>query len=150
MLDDTIRLQIRSDVPIGAHLSGGIDSSLVCSLAARRVSKLQTFSARFTEGKAFDESPYARLVAQRLQTEHHELVPNAERLTDVLPRLLYQLDEPVEAAAIFGKYHVASEVSQAVKVVLTGHGGDEIFGGYDWYIKNLFTAACFRSPWSIG
>lgn len=150
LLRDSIRLQIRSDVPIGAHLSGGMDSSLVCSLAAQQVPKLLTFSARFSEGEAFDESRYARLVAQRIGSEHHEISPAGERLNELLPKIIYHLDEPVEAPAIFGKYHVAKTVGAHVKVALTGHGGDELFGGYDWYIKNLFTAASFGGGCELG
>lgn len=150
LLRDSMRLQIRSDVPIGAHLSGGMDSSLVCSLAAQQVPKLLTFSARFSEGEAFDESRYARLVAQRIGSQHHEINPQGEQLNELLPKIIYQLDEPVEAAAVFGKYHVAKSVGSQVKVALTGHGGDELFGGYDWYIKNLFTAASFGCADALG
>lgn len=143
LLNDSIRLQIRSDVPVGAHLSGGIDSSTVCCLAARHIPHLLTFTARFPEGGFFDEAPFARLVAEEISADYREIVPCAEQLTHTLPRILHHLDEPVEGAAIVGKYHIAKLVSQSVKVVLTGHGVDELFGGYDWYIKNLFTAGCF-------
>ncbi len=143
LLDDAIRLQVRSDVPVGAHLSGGIDSSTVSCLAAKRIPKLLTFTARFREGGFFDETPYARLVAKRIGSDYREIVPERTQLAELLPRILYHLDEPVEAASIFGKYYVAQKVSQSVKVVLGGQGGDELFGGYDWYVKNLFTAAVF-------
>jgi asparagine synthase (glutamine-hydrolysing) len=143
LLDDAIRLQLRSDVPVGAHLSGGIDSSAVCCLAARHLPKLLTFTARFAEGPSFDETPYARLVVRRIGAEHREVIPQSTDLMALLPKILYHLDEPVEAASIFGKFHVAEIVGRSVKVVLGGQGGDELFGGYDWYVKNLFTAASF-------
>lgn len=143
LLDDAVRLQLRSDVPLGAHLSGGIDSSLVCCLAARHVPQLQTFTARFVEGGIYDESAWARQVAEAIRAEHHEIVPAGDDVRDVLPRILYHLDHPIEGAAVFGKFHVAEMVSRHVKVVLGGQGGDELFGGYDWYVKTLFTAACF-------
>ena len=150
LLHDSLRLQVRSDVPIGAHLSGGIDSSTVCCLAAAHVPRLLTFTARFGEGGFFDETPYARAVARHIGSDHHEIVPKRSDLADLLPKILYHLDEPVEAASIFGKYHVAEIVSRSVKVVLGGQGGDELFGGYDWYVKNLFTATSFGSRGALG
>jgi asparagine synthase (glutamine-hydrolysing) len=146
LLEDSIRMQIRSDVPIGAHLSGGIDSSAVCCLAAKHVPSLLTFTAKFSEGGFFDETPYARLVAGHIHSDYREIVPKSAHLTELLPKIIYHLDEPIEAASVFGKYHVAETVSQSVKVVLGGQGGDELFGGYDWYIKDLFTALSFGSP----
>jgi asparagine synthase (glutamine-hydrolysing) len=150
LLDDAVRIQLRSDVPVGAHLSGGIDSSTVCCLAARRVERLQTFTARFAEGGFFDESAYARLVSQAIASDHHEIVPSAGDVRELLPRIVYHLDQPVEGAAVFGKFHVAEIVGAHVKVVLGGQGGDELFGGYDWYVKALFTAACYGGGGVLG
>jgi asparagine synthase (glutamine-hydrolysing) len=150
LLRDSVRLQLRSDVPIGAHLSGGIDSSIVCTLAAGGVDRLRTFNARFAEGGLFDESPYARLVADAIHSEHHEIVPSGGDIRELLPKVIYHLDEPTEGSAVFGKYHVAQIVASNVKVVLGGQGGDELFGGYDWYVKALFTAACYGSSIDLG
>ncbi len=143
LIDDSIRLQIRSDVPIGAHLSGGIDSSTVCCYASKHLSELYTFTAKFGEGGFYDESAYARLISEHIGSKSHEIVPSGMKLNELLPKIIYHLDEPVEAASVFGKYHVAEIVSQSVKVVLGGQGGDELFGGYDWYLKNMFTASFF-------
>ena len=150
LLHDSIRMQIRSDVPVGAHLSGGIDSSTVTCLAAARLPRITTFTARFSEGGFFDETPYARLVAERVGADYREIVPRRTDLADLLPRILYHLDEPVESASVFGKFHVAEIVSQSVKVVLGGQGGDELFGGYDWYVKNAFTALCYGAGTTLG
>jgi len=150
LLDDALRIQLRSDVPIGAHLSGGIDSSAVCCFAARGLGQLQTFTARFAEGGFFDESRYARLVAAHIGADHHEVVPTEGDVRDLLPRIIYHLDEPVEGPAVVGKFHVAQIVGSHVKVVLGGQGGDELFGGYDWYVKALFTAFCFGSQNALG
>ena len=150
LLHDSLRLQVRSDVPIGGHLSGGIDSSTVCCLAARYVPRLLTFTARFQEGGFFDETPYARHVAEHIGSDYREIVPSRTNLVELLPKILYHLDEPIEAASVFGKYHVAEIVSRSVKVVLGGQGGDELFGGYDWYVKNLFTAASFGAGGELG
>lgn len=143
LLDDSLRMQIRSDVPIGAHLSGGIDSSAVTCLAAKRVPRLTTFTAKFAEGGFFDETSYARLVAEHVDADYREITPQADDIVDLLPKIIYHLDEPVEAASVFGKYHVAEIVSESVKVVLGGQGGDELFGGYDWYVKSAATALMF-------
>ncbi len=143
LLDDAVRIQLRSDVPVGAHLSGGIDSSTVCCLAARHNPHLNTFTARFAEGGFFDESEYARLVADRINSNHREIVPSGGDVRELLPRIIYHLDEPVEGTAVFGKFHVAQLVGDHVKVVLGGQGGDELFGGYDWYVKSLFVAAFY-------
>src|SRR5207249_2165287 len=107
------------------------------------VGRLRTFTARFSEGGFFDESPYARLMAQTIASDHREIVPSRCDVAELLPRIIYHLDEPVEGAAVFGKFHVAQIVGGQVKVVLGGQGGDELFGGYDWYVKALFTAACY-------
>jgi asparagine synthase (glutamine-hydrolysing) len=150
LLDEAVRLQLRSDVPVGAHLSGGLDSSTICCLAARHTPRLQTFTARFPERGAFDEAPYARIVAEAIGAEHHEIVPSRHDLAELLPRLVYHLDQPVEGPAVFGKLHVAEMVGSRVKVVLGGQGGDELFGGYDWYVKALFTATCFGGHDALG
>ena len=143
LLHSSLRIQVRSDVPIGAHLSGGIDSSAVCCLAAEHVPHLKTFTARYAEGESFDESAYAKLVSRQIGSEYHEVVPAAIDVKSMLPRIIYSLDQPVEGAAVFGKYHIAELVSNSVKVVLGGQGGDELFGGYDWYVKAIATAAFF-------
>jgi asparagine synthase (glutamine-hydrolysing) len=150
LLDDAARLQVRSDVPIGAHLSGGIDSSGISCLAARHVERLRTFTVRFPEGGWFDESPYARLVAGAIGSDHHEMTPSAEDVANLLPRIVWHLDHPIEGPAVVGKFHVAELVGAHVKVVLGGQGGDELFGGYDWYVKALFTAGCNGGWGAIG
>jgi asparagine synthase (glutamine-hydrolysing) len=131
LLTDAVRLRLRSDVPVGAFLSGGIDSSLIVALAARQTSGLQTFSVRIN-ALGFDESPYARLVAERFCTDHHEIDVDVPQL-DELPMLVRQFDEPFADASAVPTYYVTQAASRHLKVCLSGDGGDELFAGYSQY-----------------
>ena len=133
LLDHAVERQMISDVPIGAFLSGGIDSSLLVALMARHSGRpVRTFSVAFAEGN-LDESPIAELVARRFETDHTVL--HAEALSpDALLELLGRLDEPFCDPA-FVPTHALSELTQRhVKVALSGDGGDEVFGGYPKYL----------------
>ncbi len=142
LVADAVRLQMRSDVPVGAYLSGGIDSSLVTVLASRAgAGPLQVFTGRFDEGPEFDESPYARMVAEACGATMHLVTPTEEEFVDLLPRLLYHMDEPVAGPGLFPQYMVSREAARQVKVVLGGQGGDEIFGGYTRYLVAYFEQA---------
>lgn len=133
LLEDAIRLQMRSDVPVGAYLSGGIDSSLITALASRSTSHpLATFSVGF-ENSEFDELPYARQVAKMYKTEHHELIVSPEDALNFLPKLMGHMDEPIGDSAVLPSYLVSKLAAEHVKVVLSGLGGDELFGGYSRY-----------------
>jgi asparagine synthase (glutamine-hydrolysing) len=135
LLDEAVRLQVRSDVPVGAYLSGGHDSSVVATLASRRVApRLQTFTAVFRDGPEFDETPYAREVAAACGAERHEVVPTEAEFVELMPRLVYHMDEPAAGPGLFPQYVLARLARQHVKVVLGGQGGDEIFGGYARYL----------------
>lgn len=135
LLEDAVRLQLRSDVPLGAYLSGGIDSSLVTALASRQSGNpLHTFTGRFDEGPEFDESPYARLVAERCGAQMHLITPTEADFVECMPRLIYHMDEPVAGPGLFPQFMVSRVAAQHVKVVLGGQGGDEIFGGYARYL----------------
>jgi asparagine synthase (glutamine-hydrolysing) len=135
LLEDSARLQIRSDVPLGAYVSGGIDSSVVASMAAEHLGRsIPVFHGRFAEGPAYDESEHARAVAQWIGADYHEAVPTASDFVDLMPRLIYHMDEPVAGPGLFPQYVVSRLAAQRVKVVLGGQGGDEIFGGYARYL----------------
>jgi asparagine synthase (glutamine-hydrolysing) len=135
LLQDAVRLQLRSDVPVGAYLSGGLDSSIITALAATQSgSALQTFTGTFREGPAFDETPYAREVSKLYGTKSHEVVCTADQLVDLLPRLIYHMDEPAAGPGLLPQYIVSRRAANHVKVVLGGQGGDEIFGGYSRYL----------------
>ncbi len=135
LLQDSVRLQLRSDVPVGAHLSGGIDSSTVVCLAAGAYGgTFHTFTGGFREGPQYDESRYARIVAGQVQAAHHEVWPTGQEFCDIMPGLIYMMDEPAAGPGVFPQYMVSRLARQHVKVVLGGQGGDEIFGGYARYL----------------
>lgn len=135
ILQDAIRLQLRSDVPVGAHLSGGVDSSTVVSLAAPiHGGSFHTFTGAFREGPQYDESRYARAVAEHVSSVHHEVWPGWQDFADAMPKLMYMMDEPAAGPGVFPQYCVSKLAREHVKVVLGGQGGDEIFGGYARYL----------------
>jgi len=137
LLQDAVRLQLRSDVPVGTCLSGGIDSSLVTALAAElHPDPIDTFFAAI-EPVEFDESPFARQVAERWGTRHHEVNVSAEEAIRELPRLAWSLDEPNADAASLPTLLVSRLAASRVKVGLSGLGGDELFGGYPRYGSRL-------------
>jgi asparagine synthase (glutamine-hydrolysing) len=136
-LIEAVRLHMVSDVPVGAFLSGGLDSTLVAALAMKHVATdpIPTFTIGLPYGE-YDEAPYARMVAERYGTRHHEqvMVPS---LTANLPDLVYFLDEPSDPLSVC-TYLISRTARQHVKVALGGDGGDELFGGYDRYYGNLY------------
>jgi asparagine synthase (glutamine-hydrolysing) len=135
LLIDTVGIQMRADVPVGAYLSGGLDSSLVTTLASRFVpGPIQTFTGAFDEGPEFDESPYARLVADAVGASTCVIRPTETDFVATLPRLVWHMDEPSAGPGLFPQYMVSREAAQRVKVCLGGQGGDEIFGGYARYV----------------
>jgi asparagine synthase (glutamine-hydrolysing) len=140
-IDRSVRMQMVSDVPIGAFLSGGVDSSAVVAAMARHSQQpIQTYAIGFEGGAAeqlYNELPYARRVAQLFGTEHHEIVvkPDVVRL---LPQLVWHLDEPVADSAFVTTYLVSEFARRDVKVILSGVGGDELFGGYRRYLGSHY------------
>ena len=123
-----------ADVPLGAFLSGGIDSSLVvASMALQSRLPVRTFAMGFEE-QDFNELPYARLVANKYGTEHHEQVVKPDAV-DLVPRLVGYFDEPFADASAVPTYLVSKFAAQSVKVVLSGDGGDEFFGGYPSFFQ---------------
>lgn len=129
LLAETVRLHLVSDVPVGAFLSGGIDSSLMTDFVARELgSGFPTFSIG-SDAEDFNELPAARVLARRLGTEHHEQVVRPD-LVQLLPEMVHHLDMPGDPIAAC-QYHVARLAAQHVKVSIGGDGGDELFGGYD-------------------
>lgn len=135
ILRKTIYQQLRSDVPIGTYLSGGIDSSLVTIMAAQLLnSPIKSFSGAFNEGPEFNELQYAHFAAKKANAELFEVFPTEQEFIDLLPKLIYHLDEPVAGPGLFPQYIVSRLASQHVKVILGGQGGDEIFGGYTRYL----------------
>lgn len=135
LLSQSVKEQVRSDVPIGAQLSGGLDSTVVaCLVTTEQGRRLKTFTGAFHEGPGFDETGFSRQVAAHCRAEYHEIYPTAPDFAEILPKLIYHLDEPVAGPGVFPQYMVSRLASQHVKVVLGGQGGDELFGGYARYL----------------
>ncbi len=135
LLDGAVARRLEADVPVGIFLSGGIDSSAILALAARHRQRIPTFNIAFSEA-TFDESPYARLLAERLQTDHHEERLSAEACLDLLPAAVETLDEPFADPSFLPTLLVSRFAHGSVKVVLTGDGGDELFAGYDPFLAH--------------
>ena len=139
LVSDSVRLQLRSDVPLGAYLSGGIDSSTIVCAATRLLSRpVKTFSGAFAEGPLYDERKYIGIVTAACKSDHHEIVPTMDEFFEKLPLLIWFLDEPVVGAGVFPQYAVSAMAGKHVKVVLGGQGGDELFAGYTKYYRPYF------------
>src|SRR3954453_5770855 len=135
-LRDSVRAPLVADVPVGVLLSGGIDSSVLTALAAQESARpVQTFSIGFAE-RSFDELGQARLVARRYRTDHHELVVRPDA-AELLPEIARAADEPLGDSSALPTYLVSRLAAEHVKVVLSGEGGDELFGGYETYAAAL-------------
>jgi len=136
-IDRAVHMQMVSDVPIGAFLSGGVDSSAVVAAMARHSSgPIRTYAIGFEGGAAeqlYNELPYARQVAKLFGTEHHEIVVKPD-VVGLLPKLVWHMDEPLADSAFITTYLVSKFARKDVKVILSGVGGDELFGGYRRYL----------------
>ncbi len=145
LLDDSVAMHLRADVPVGAYLSGGLDSSIVASLASQIVGpRFQAFIGKFGVGPAYDESRYAREVSDRYGFALHEVEITADDFAEHIRQVVYHLDYPVAGPGSFPQYLVSRMASQHMKVVLGGQGGDEIFGGYARYLVAYFEQ-CIKS-----
>jgi asparagine synthase (glutamine-hydrolysing) len=144
VLGEAVRLRLISDVPLGAFLSGGVDSSaVVAAMAAQTGRPVATTTISFRE-RAFDEAAHARAVATSLGADHREMVVDP-KAAEVLPRLVWHLDEPFADSSALPTYYVSWAARQRVTVALSGDGGDEVFGGYAWrYGLNLTEDAVRR------
>ena len=143
ILDDAVRIRLRSDVPFGAFLSGGVDSSSVVGMMSKHLpTPVKTFTIGFEDPK-YDESPYAAEAAQRFATDHSSRIV-APNLLSLWPKATYHCDQPHGDVSFLPTYKVAELASEEVKMVLTGDGADELYAGYDKY-KVFFTPESFAT-----
>jgi asparagine synthase (glutamine-hydrolysing) len=151
-LEESVRMQMVSDVPIGAFLSGGIDSGAVVAFMARHTRRpVKTYSIGFAGGGAetyYNELAYAADVARRFNTEHHEILVQPD-VVSLLPRLLWHMDEPIADTAFITTFLVSEFARRDVTVILSGVGGDELFGGYRRYLGNHYQARFDRLPRAV-
>jgi asparagine synthase (glutamine-hydrolysing) len=143
LLEESIRLRLMSDVPLGVFLSGGLDSSAIAALAAPMVTRpLDTFSVAFAD-RAFSELEYSRVMARAIGAVSHEVVIDDRDFFGALPRLIWHEDEPIAHASSVPLYFVSKLAAEHVKVVLTGEGSDELLAGYSRYRRALLN-------WKLG
>ncbi|MCE5185489.1 MAG: asparagine synthase (glutamine-hydrolyzing) [Planctomycetaceae bacterium] len=144
-LQTAVQRQLISDVPLGAFLSGGVDSSALVSLMRKHVSALKTFSIRFDHAE-FNESRYAAIVSRQFQTDHHEIEFTAEHVKALIGKLPYHYDEPFADTSMIPTWLVSSVAREHVTVCLSGTGGDELLAGYPRYRQLGVLSALNRLP----
>jgi asparagine synthase (glutamine-hydrolysing) len=150
LLEDAVSSHLVSDVPYGAFLSGGVDSSTIVALMSKILDHpVKTFAVGFEgPGDSVSELPYARMVAERYETEHHECIVGASDFVRLAEHVVWHLDQPIADQACLANYMVAELASRHVKMVLTGEGGDELFAGYARYAGERLSPITRRLPGS--
>jgi asparagine synthase (glutamine-hydrolysing) len=145
LLRDSVRLRLVGDVPVGVLLSGGIDSSLVTAVAAQESpNNIKTFTVGFSGERKYDESTYAKTIADHFNTEHHELAAPDISLPDMLEDIKRFIDEPIGDSSILPTFLVSRLTSRRVKTAMGGDGGDELFGGYRHYQRAVLYSKRFN------
>ena len=145
LFEESIRMRLMADVPLGMFLSGGIDSSAIAAVMSRMVSDpIKTFSVGFAEREA-NELEYSRTVARAFRADHHEVVVTPQQFFSALPNLVWHEDEPIAHPSSVPLFFVSKLAAQHVKVVLTGEGSDEMLGGYARYRKTLVNISLGQS-----
>ncbi len=138
LFDESVKMRLMADVPLGMFLSGGIDSSAIAAQMSRMVDRpIQTFSVAFEE-RAFNELEYSRMAAEMCGADRHEILMSPDEFLGELPHMIYQEDEPIAHPSSVALYFVAKLAREHVKVVLTGEGSDELLGGYERYYQTLY------------
>ncbi|MBC8869988.1 MAG: asparagine synthase (glutamine-hydrolyzing) [Planctomycetes bacterium] len=146
-LESSVAMRLQSEVPLGAFLSGGVDSSLIVAIAQQKTAEpLRTFSIGFPV-KEYDETSYARLVADHLKTDHHEFQVTPDGV-GILPKLVWHYDEPFADSSAIPTWYVSEMTRQHVTVALSGDGGDELFAGYPRY-KAVALSASLDRTWPL-
>ena len=145
LIEDSLKVHLRADVPVGAYVSGGVDSGIVASVAARMQpdTEFLGFHGKFSRGPQYDESSYARAIAAKRGMSLKEIDLGPKEFVESIEKVIYHLDFPVAGPGSFPQYHVSKLAARHRKVVLGGQGGDEVFGGYARYLIAYFEQ-CIR------
>jgi len=138
LLQRSVEIRLIADVPVGAFLSGGLDSSLIAYFASQKIDKLNTYSVSFPGFVKNDESKFSKIISNKIAANHTEILCTPKNVKEVVEKIGYYIDEPIVDPAFIPTYLLAKEARKKVKVVLTGEGADELFGGYYRYHKELF------------
>ncbi len=147
LLDESVEMQLMSEVPLGSHLSGGIDSGSVVMRASDKLAEpLKTFSVYFQEPQ-YDESGFIEQVSMLAQSVHYDRLLDPKEFPATLPKIAYALDEPRVGPSVIPQWYIAELASKEVKVVLAGHGGDELFAGYPSYLIPYLRDVLRRRDW---
>ena len=157
IFSESVQRHMISDVPLGSYLSGGFDSGSVATMAAKlmarkskkKLEKIETFTGKFKEGGVYDESDCSRAVAKRTGAIRHEATITPQDFLNHIEEIIYHLDEPKVGIPAISQYMVSKLVSEHVKVVLTGHAGDELFAGYPVYKASYFKDLIRRNPLGV-
>jgi asparagine synthase (glutamine-hydrolysing) len=153
-LDEAVRVHLRSDVPLGVCLSGGLDSSAIVGLASQHIERVKTFTVYFGDGPEYDERQHAHPIVQQFGADASERCVEPTDVLDTLKRIVWHLDEPSLALGVYPQWHVMSLARDSgVKVVLDGQGGDEVFAGYNNYapqhLYGLLGSRPLRFPFEV-
>jgi asparagine synthase (glutamine-hydrolysing) len=148
ILQESVRVHLESDVPFGAFLSGGLDSSTIVALMSQTLGRVvKTFSIGYDgDDSAISELPYARLIADRYETDHHEVIVSARDFVESAERVVWHLDQPIADGATLPNLLLSDAASREVKMVLTGEGGDELFAGYARHVGERLAPAVRAVP----
>lgn len=138
LIEESVKLHCRSDVPIGAYISGGIDSGIIATLAKTYTPDVIAFTGKFSFSDLYDESIYAKEIANKINTELKEIDITSKDFINHISKVIYHLDYPIAGPGSFPQYMVSSLAAKYRKVILGGQGGDEIFGGYTRYLIAYF------------
>jgi len=137
---EAVKRHLISDVPVGAYLSGGIDSSSITAMMSNLSDNITTYSVGFDSNTVVNELDYARKVAEKLNTNHHEIIVTGEDALKIIEKVIYHLDEPIVNAASIPLYYMSKAAKKDMTVVLTGNGGDELFAGYQQHKVVYYTS----------
>ncbi len=150
LLEESVALHMISDVPVGFLLSGGVDSTAMLSLAARKTDKpISSYTVGFTNAGIADERPFARMAAEKYGSDHHEITISSKEFMDFMPRYVWHMEEPVCEPPAVALYYVSKLARDFVKVLISGEGGDEAFGGYPNYRAMLWIERLKQSTRSV-